>query len=60
MAEQPPRQLDEGASRHTNTTQGITEASVRALLAGDDLVLCPQGQGRLGAVVAPQRQSAPA
>jgi beta-N-acetylhexosaminidase len=37
---------------YSNPTQGIAEASVRAFLAGNDLILCPIEQDRLGAVVA--------
>jgi beta-N-acetylhexosaminidase len=36
---------------YPNPTQAIAEASVRAFLAGNDLLLCPLGQDRLSAVV---------
>lgn len=37
---------------YTDPTQAITEASVRAILAGDDIVLCPIELDRVAAVVA--------
>ncbi len=36
---------------YSNATQGIAEASVRAFLAGDDLLLCPLSQTDLQAIV---------
>lgn len=36
---------------YSNAAQGIAEASVRAFLAGDDLLLCPLPQSYLAAVV---------
>jgi beta-N-acetylhexosaminidase len=37
---------------YTDPTQSIAEASVRAILAGNDIVLCPIEPARLAAVVA--------
>jgi beta-N-acetylhexosaminidase len=42
---------------YTDAAQGIAEASVRAFLAGADLILCPIEQNRLGAVVAAMTQA---
>lgn len=36
---------------YTDPTQGIAEASVRAFVAGDDLLLCPLSQNELAAIV---------
>ena len=38
--------------RYTDPAQAIAEASVRAILAGNDMVLCPMELDRLAAVVA--------
>jgi beta-glucosidase-like glycosyl hydrolase len=37
---------------YSNPAQGIAEAAVRAFLAGNDLLLCPQSQSDLQAIVA--------
>ena len=42
---------------YPNPAQGIAEASVRAFVAGDDLLLCPIEQDRLAAVVAAMGQA---
>lgn len=42
---------------YANPSQGIAEASVRAFLAGDDLIECPIEQDRLAAVVAAMTQA---
>lgn len=42
---------------YSDATQGIAEASVRALLAGDDLILCPLAPAQLAAIVAAVTQS---
>lgn len=42
---------------YSDPTQGIAEASVRAFLAGDDLLLCPLSQPTLQAVVASMTQA---
>lgn len=36
---------------YSNPTAGIAEASVRAFVAGDDLLLCPLSQSQLSAIV---------
>ncbi len=42
---------------YPNPVQGLAEASVRAFLAGNDLILCPIAQDRLAAVVAAMTQA---
>jgi len=42
---------------YSDSTQGIAEASVRAFLAGNDLLLCPIAQSQLQAVVAAMTQA---
>lgn len=42
---------------YSNVAQGLGEASVRAFLAGDDLIECPIEQDRLAAVVAAMTQA---
>jgi beta-N-acetylhexosaminidase len=42
---------------YSNVNQGLAEASVRAFLAGDDLLLCPLAQTTLGAIVAAMSQA---
>lgn len=42
---------------YSNATQGIAEASVRAFLAGDDLLLCPLSQTTLQAIVSAMTQA---
>lgn len=42
---------------YTDPAQGIAEASVRAFLAGEDLIECPIEQDRLAAVVAAMTQA---
>lgn len=41
----------------SNPVQGIAEASVRAFLAGDDLLLCPLPQNELAAIVTAMTQA---
>lgn len=42
---------------YRDSTQGIAEASVRAFLAGNDLLLCPLAQDRLAAIVTAMTQA---
>ena len=42
---------------YTDPTAGIAEASVRAFLAGDDLLLCPLSQSQLSAIVTAMRNA---
>jgi beta-N-acetylhexosaminidase len=42
---------------YSNPMQGIAEATVRAFLAGDDLLLCPLSQADLQAIVTAMTQA---
>ncbi len=42
---------------YSNPTEGIAEASIRAILAGDDIVECPIAQDQLSAVVQAMTQA---
>jgi beta-N-acetylhexosaminidase len=46
-----------GSQGYHNPTQAIAEASVRAFLAGNDLLLCPLSQTELSAIVAAMWQA---